>query len=643
MTRRLTVGQAVVAFLQQQYVSRDGNEQQFFAGCFGIFGHGNVAGLGQALHQTPSFRYILVRNEQAMVHTAVAYAKQSNRLRTFACTTSIGPGATNMITGAAEATVSRLPVFLLPGDIFARRLVAPVLQQLESETTQDISVNDCFKPVSRYWDRIQRPEQLITSLPEVMRVLTSPSETGAVTLALPQDVQADAFDFPEELFAKRVWQIPRPRGDAESFRQAVALLRQARQPLLIAGGGVLYSEASEALRRFVEKSGIPVAETQAGKGSLPYNHPSSLGAMGVTGTPGANILAREADVVIGVGTRYSDFTTQSKTVFQNPQVRFININVASFDAHKHSAIPLVADARVAISELAAALPDFAVAPEYRARVARYQADWDREVDRWYGQHIGPPLSQSEVVGLVNTTSQPKDVVVCAAGSLPGDLHKLWRTRDPKGYHLEYGYSCMGYEIAGGLGAKLAAPEREVYVLVGDGSYLMMAQELVTAVQEGIKVIVVLIDNHGHASINGLSQATGVDGFGTLYRKRDGDLLTGGLLPVDFVANAASLGAHSVRARTLDELRRALEEARAQQGPSVVVVETALDARVGSYESWWDVPVAEVAETASAQEAYPKYVANRANERFLGNTTSPESSEQKPDRDKEIVPQGRKKQ
>lgn len=617
MTRRLTVAQALITFLQQQYVSRDDHEQPFFAGCFGIFGHGNVAGLGQALHQTPGFRFIMVRNEQAMVHTAAAYAKQSNRLRTFACTTSIGPGATNMVTGAALATVNRLPVLLLPGDIFARRTVAPVLQQLEWETTQDISVNDCFKPVSRYWDRIQRPEQLITSLPEAMRVLTSPSETGAVTLAMPQDVQADAFDFPEELFARQTWNIPRPRGDAESVRQAVALIRQARKPLLIAGGGVLYSEATRELLRFAERTGIPVAETQAGKGSLPYNHPSALGAMGVSGTPGANILAHEADLVIGVGTRYTDFTTQSKTVFQNPDVRFININVASFDAYKHAAIPIVADARVAIEELAAALTDFAVAPEYRARVARFQADWDREVERVYAQHIGPPLSQSEVIGLVNTTSQPKDVVVCAAGSLPGDLHKLWRTRDPKGYHLEYGYSCMGYEIAGGIGAKLAAPERDIYVLVGDGSYLMMAQELVTAVQEGIKIIVVLLDNHGHASINALSHATGVDGFGTLYRQRQDGLLKGGLLPVDFAANAGSLGAHTIRAKTLDDLTRALEEARAQKGPTVVVVETALEARVGSYESWWDVPVAEVSETKSAREAYPKYAAGRAKERFLG--------------------------
>ena len=609
MTRRLTVGQALVGFLQQQYVSRDGTEQRFFGGCLGIFGHGNVAGLGQALYQSQSFRYIMARNEQAMVHTAAAYAKQSNRLRALACATSIGPGATNMVTGAALATVNRLPVLLLPGDIFARRAVAPVLQQLEWETTQDISVNDCFKPVSRYWDRIQRPEQLITSLPEVMRVLTSPAETGAVTLGLPQDVQADAYEFPEELFEKRVWHIPRARGDAEAFGRAVAAIRQARQPLIIAGGGVLYSEATEALRAFVEHTGIPVGETQAGKGSLPYDHASSLGAIGTSGTPGANILAREADLVIGIGTRYTDFTTESKTLFQNPDVQFVNINVASFDAFKHAAIPVVADARAALTELCEALSDFAVDRRYRERVAQYQKDWDREVERLYSKRTDPLPCQSAIVGVVNTESQPNDVVVCAAGSLPGDLHKLWRTRDAKGYHLEYGYSCMGYEIAGGLGIKMAAPEREVYVMVGDGSYLMLAQELVTAVQEQIKVVVVLIDNHGYASINALSHATGGDGFGTLYRGHDK-----GPLAVDFVANAASLGAHAVRASSAEELRRALHDAKQQRGPCVIVVEAAMEERVGSYESWWDVPVAEVAETKSAQTIYPRYAEGRKKER-----------------------------
>jgi 3D-(3,5/4)-trihydroxycyclohexane-1,2-dione acylhydrolase (decyclizing) len=627
MNQRLTVGQALLAFLRQQYVSRDGREHSFFAGCFGIFGHGNVAGFGQALHQTPSFRYIMARNEQAMVHAAVAYAKQSNRLRTFACTSSIGPGATNMVTGAALATINRIPVLLLPGDIFVRRTTAPVLQQLEMESTQDISVNDCFRPISRYWDRIQHPEQLISALPEVMRVLTSPADTGAVTLALPQDVQAEAFDFPEEFFRKWIWHIPRPRGDEESIHRAVEVIGQACRPLIIAGGGVLYSEATEELRRFAAQTGIPVAETQAGKGSMPYDHPSALGAIGVTGTPGANALARDADVVIGIGTRYADFTTQSKTLFQNPNVYFVNVNVAGFDAYKHAAIPIVADARVAIEELATALQGYSVSSEYRASVARHQREWDLEVERVYTNHNGLPLSQAEVIGLLNSSSQPGDVVVNAAGSLPGDLHKLWRTRDAKGYHMEYGYSCMGYEIAGGLGVKLAAPDREVYVLVGDASYLMMAQELVTAVQEEVKLIVVLLDNHGYMSINGLSHAVGVEGYGTTYRYQNDGRPTSDLLPVDFAANAASLGARIWRARTLDEVSQALDAARAHKnGPCVVVVETSFEARVGSYGTWWDVPVAEVAETESARQAYLEYAAGRSKERYLGIPSSAPAAE-----------------
>src|SRR5690554_169449 len=473
-TKRLTMAQALIEFLQNQYVERDGRENPFFAGCWGIFGHGNVAGIGQALQQyADTFRYYQTRNEQAMVHTAAAYAKMKNRLQTFACTTSIGPGATNMITAAAGATINRLPVLLLPGDIFAERLQAPVLQQLESEHSQDISVNDCFKPISRCWDRINRPEQLITALPEAMRVLTSPAETGAVTLALPQDVQTMAYDYPVDLFEKRVWHIPRNRPDAGALRRASEWVRQSRQPLIIAGGGVLYSEATDMLRRFAEQTGIPVVETQAGKGALPYDHPAALGAMGTTGTEGANVIAREADLIIGIGTRYSDFTTASKTAFQHENVRFININVAEFDAYKHSSIPLVGDARATLEELLPLLEGWQVSPAYRARAAEYNRKWDAEVERIYNLEHGPLISQGEVIGVVNTLSQPQDVVLCAAGSLPGDLHKLWRTRDPKGYHLEYGYSCMGYEIPGGIGVKLADPEREVYVMMGDGTYLMM--------------------------------------------------------------------------------------------------------------------------------------------------------------------------
>ena len=503
-----------------------------------------------------------------------------------------------------------------PGDIFARRNVAPVLQQLESSATQDISVNDCFKPVSRYWDRIQRPEQLLTSLPEAVRVLTSPAETGAVTIAFPQDVQAEAFDFPEKFFEKRVWVIPRNRCDQELLRRAAEWIRAAKKPLIVAGGGVLYSEASEALAKFAQATGIPVCETQAGKGSLPFDHPQQLGAVGVTGTPGANIVAREADLILGIGTRYSDFTSASKTAFQNPSVRFININVAEFDAYKHAALPLTGDARFTIAELPQALGGFSIEESYRAKINEFRARWENEVDRIYGIHQAPPITQGEVIGIVNNFTKPSDIVICAAGSLPGDLHKLWRTRQPGGYHMEYGYSCMGYEIAGGLGAKMADPAREVYVLVGDGSYLMMAQEIVTSLQEGVKLNIVLLDNHGFSSIGGLSRACGNEGMGTNYRYRRGEKYDGEMLPVDFAANAASLGAWIARAHTADELKAALAAAREQPRTSVVVVETSYDQRVPGYESWWDVPIAEVSERDAVKAARRKYEEARKKERFF---------------------------
>jgi len=618
VTIRLTMAQAVIRFLKNQFVERDGGQQPFFAGCWGIFGHGNVAGIGQALQENPDFRYYQARNEQAMVHVAAGFAKMSDRLRSFACTSSIGPGATNMLTAAAGATINRLPVLLLPGDIFARRNVAPVLQQLEQPYTQDISVNDCFRPISRYWDRIHRPDQILTALPEAMRVLTSPAETGAVTLSLPQDVQIEAYDYPLELFEKRVWQVPRPRPDAVLLAQAAAWIRASRAPLIIAGGGVIYSQATQALEGMAGRTGIPVAETQAGKGALPYNHPMSLGAMGVTGTPGANRLAREADLVIGVGTRYSDFTTASKTAFQNPAVRFINLNIAEFDAHKHSALPLVADARAGLEELAVALGPYQVPDEHRARALEFNREWDREVARLYGLEHGPPISQSEVIGAVNRAAGPRDVVVCAAGSLPGELHKLWRSRDPKSYHLEYGYSCMGYEIAGGLGVKMAAPDREVYVLVGDGSYLMMNSEIVTSLQEGYKLTIVLVDNHGFSSIGGLSQSVGSGGFGTQYRYRNPQTgqLDGERLPIEFAANARSLGAHAIQAQDLPSLHAALEQAKAYDRTTVVVIETDPEQRVPGYESWWDVPVAEVAEMESVRAAREAYVRALGRERPL---------------------------
>jgi 3D-(3,5/4)-trihydroxycyclohexane-1,2-dione acylhydrolase (decyclizing) len=621
-TRRMTMAQALIRFLKQQHVERDGREHAFFAGMLGIFGHGNVAGIGQALQQNTDFPYILVRNEQGAVHIATGFAKASNRLRTYACTSSIGPGATNMITGAALATINRLPVLLLPGDIFARRNVAPVLQQLESTATQDIGVNDCFKPVSRYWDRIYRPEQLITSLPEAMRVLTSPSDCGAVTLALPQDVQAEAYDYPEELFEKRIWLIRRGEPDRLSLERAIAAIRAAKKPLIVAGGGVLMSEASQALSDFVSRTGIPVAETQAGKGSLAWDHKQCVGAIGATGTLAANRLAATADLVIGIGTRYSDFTSASMTAFQYPDVRFVNVNTAEFDAYKVGAIPVVADARVALEKIGSALGGHRVSAEYAHEIANLRKEWDAEVERLFhlngeDSHGGHKPAQSEVIGAIWEAAGECDVLVSAAGSHPGDLHKLWRTRAPNGYHMEYGYSCMGYEIPGAIGAKLADPSREVFAFVGDGTYLMAPSEIVTAVQEGVKIIIVLVDNHGFASIGALSRSLGQEGFGTQYRLRDAKTgqLQGPAVAVDFAANASSLGAYAIKADNLKELKKALDEAKAQTRTTVIVVETDTSTGVPGYESWWDVAVAEVAESESVRAARASYVEARKRERY----------------------------
>ena len=624
-TTRLTMAQAVVQFLKNQYSERDGVEQKFFAGCFGIFGHGNVSGMGQALQQYPDFRYYQTRNEQAMVHTAVAYAKHSNRLRALACTSSIGPGATNMVTGAATATVNRLPVLLLPGDIFARRNVAPVLQQIEWEHSQDISANDCFKPVSRYWDRINRPDQLITSLIEAMRVLTSPADTGAVTLALPQDVQTEAWEYPSALFTKRVWRIPRNRPDADALQQAAQAIRQAKKPMIIAGGGVLYSEATETLANFVAQTGIPVGETMAGKGSLRYDNPLCLGAVGATGTSAANIMAKEADLIIGIGTRYSDFTTASKTQFRNPDVRFVNINVAEFDSHKHSAISLTGDAKVTLQELLTHFHDYTNSQANQAQARQLHDEWEAEVDRIYSiknADSGLPY-QGALIGAVNDQGDPNAVMVCAAGSLPGDMHKLWRARHPKQYHLEYGYSCMGYEIAGGLGVKMADPEREVYVMVGDGSYLMMNTDLITSVQEGYKLTVVLMDNSGYRSIGALSRSLGQSGFGTRYVfPENGELPTDAsgydveTLPVDLAMNARSLGCHVIECSSVDEVVQALQDAKSIDRTTVIHVRNDRYLGVPGYESWWDVPVAEVSELDSVNAAREEWAENRAMERYF---------------------------
>jgi len=629
-TVRLTTAQALVRFLAAQEVERDGRRERLIAGCFGIFGHGNVAGIGQALQQHGDVMpYHQARNEQAMVHVAAGYARQRNRLGTFACTTSVGPGATNMVTGAALATVNRLPVLLLPGDTFAGRGPHPVLQQLEVPHDATISVNDAFRPVSRFFDRIQRPEQLLASLPEAMRVLTDQAETGAVTLAFPEDVQTEAFEWPAAFVEPRTWTIWRQPPVPAALARAVELIRGAKRPLIVAGGGLIYSEATAQLRALVDATGIPVCETQAGRGSLVSEHPLSLGAVGATGTAAANRLAREADLVIGIGTRWSDFTTASKSAFQDPNVRFVNVNVAAFDAAKHSGLALVGDAREALTALAAALAGHRADAGWTSRAREEKAAWEAEVDRLIAPRDEALPHQAAVIAAVNDAAGDTGVVVCAAGSMPGDLHKLWRTRDAKSYHVEYGYSCMGYEIPGGMGVKLAAPDRDVFVMVGDGSYLMLPGDLVTAVAERIKLTIVLVDNHGYASIGALSRSLGSAGFGTHYRQlgngavledaADGAGPAGPVepLPIDLGANAESLGAYLIRARTIDDLRSALADARGIDGPAVIHIEVDRYAGVPSYEGWWEVPVAEVSDdprVRAAREEYEK--ARQAQRRYV---------------------------
>lgn len=615
-TKRLTVAQATIAYLKNQYVERDGVQNKFFAGCLGILGHGNVAGIGQALHQNLDFPYYVARNEQGMVHTAAAFARVKNRLQTFVCTSSIGPGATNMLTGAAAATINRIPVLLIPGDIFATRQVAPVLQQLESNLSQDISVNDCFKPVSKYWDRINRPEQLITSLPEVMRVLTSQAETGTVTLSIPQDVQAEAYDFPVEMFQKRVWYVGRTMPDKTLLSRAIQQIKDSKRPMIIAGGGTIYSDATAILKKLVNRTGIPVAETFAGKGSLDYNEPQNLGAAGVTGTPGAIEIAKEADLVIGIGTRYSDFTTISKSAFQDPNVRFININITEFDSFKHGALPLVGDAKAILETMDKELANYEVNGDYRKKVENFNNSWDQFVEDIYAEKNKVPAFQGEVIGAVNSFSKPEDIVLCAAGSLPGDLHKLWRTRNPKGFHLEYGYSCMGYEIAGGLGAKMARPDSEIYVMVGDGSYLMMSQEIVTSIQEKQKMTIILLNNDGYSSIGSLSSSLGSEGFGTYYRYRneETDQLDGGKLPIDYAANAASMGAHVIKAANVKELNSALEKAKTIDKTTVIYIEVDRKKAVPGF-AWWDVAVAEVSEKDAVKDSLKTSLENKKTQRY----------------------------
>jgi 3D-(3,5/4)-trihydroxycyclohexane-1,2-dione acylhydrolase (decyclizing) len=617
-TIRLTTSQALVRYLMNQWVEVDGQRERFFAGMWGIFGHGNIGGVAEALQEVgPEFPYYLGRNEQGMAHAAIAFAKLKRRRQAFACLTSIGPGSTNMVTAAATATINRLPLLLISGDTFTERLQDPVLQQLASEHAGDVTVSDSFRPVVRWWDRLTRPEQLIATLPEVMRTLTSPADTGAVFLGLPQDLQTFAFDYPVELFEPRTWRIPRTRPDRDALAEAAEWIRAATRPMIVAGGGARYSDASEAIRRFAERTGIPVAETHAGKGTLAYDHPLSLGGAGVAGTKAANVIAESADLVIGVGTRFTDFVTASKTAFQNPDVRFVNVNVFEHDAIKHAAVALTGDARATIEELGALLDGYDVGADYRAGVQRLNQEWDAEVQRLYA--LGTtPISQGEIIGLVEASTEPKDVVVTSAGSLPGDLLKLWRCRDADSYQVEYGYSVMGYEIAGGVGAKLADPDREVYVMVGDGSFLMMNTEIATAVQERLKVIVVVIDNLGYSSVGRVSEQVGSEGFGCHFRARGA---SGGYdgepLRVDFEAMCRGMGAQTIRAETRDELAAALAQARAADVTTCIYVPTDWHERVPGYAScWWDMATAEVSTIPAVAEARAAYERDKSRERYL---------------------------
>jgi 3D-(3,5/4)-trihydroxycyclohexane-1,2-dione acylhydrolase (decyclizing) len=649
----MTVAQALVEFLGRQYTvdsvgGPDGGayRERLIPGMFGIFGHGNVAGVGQALKQwqvvDPTLMpYYQGRNEQAQVHQAVGYARHTRRRQTFAVSTSIGPGSSNLLTGAALATANRLPALLLPSDTFATRAADPVLQQLEQPHGYDITVNDAFRPLSKYFDRVNRPEQLFSALLHGLRVLTDPAETGAVTIALPQDVQAEVFDVPEEFLAEREWRIRRPEPEAEDIAEAARRIRGAKRPVIIAGGGVLYAFATDQLRAFAEATGIPVGWTQAGVGSLAWDHPQALGAVGSTGTTAANAVVRDADLVIGIGTRYEDFTTASRTAFQDPGVGFVNINVAPIDAYKHgTSLPIVADARKALAALTTTLGGYRVGAELERVVADEKARWDDTVDAAFAEDNQPLVSQNAIIGAVNRAMDPRDVVICAAGSLPGDLHKMWRIRDPFGYHVEYAYSCMGYEIPGGLGVKRAALDeaargeateeapRDVVVMVGDGSYLMMHTELVTAVAEGIKLITVLIQNHGYASIGALSEQLGSQRFGTKYRTLDRQHHTfddGEKLPIDLAANAESLGVTVYRIEpgphAIADLEAAIGKAKAApegSGPIVIHIESDPLVDAPSSESWWDVPVSGASELESTKQAFATYIDHKSRQRpFLG--------------------------
>lgn len=605
-TVRLTMAQALLHFLDNQYLLLDGKETKFVEGIIGIFGHGNVTGIGEAIEREKTgLTFIQGKNEQGMVHTAVAYAKQKARRQIFACTTSIGPGALNMVTAAATATVNRIPVLLLPGDNFACRQPDPVLQQLEVPNDYTISAVDAFRPVSRYWDRISRPEQLMSAALQAMRVLTDPAETGAVTLALPQDVQTEVYDYPVEFLRKRIHVIDRRPPAKDAIERAAALIAGKQRPLIIAGGGVHYSGATAELLAFAEAFGIPVAETQAGKSAISWKHPLGMGGVGVTGTAAANRLAREADVIIGVGTRYNDFTTASKSAF-GENTSFVNLNVNGQDVVKLGGVSVAADAREGLAALRAALLDRAYRSGYdTAELAGLKADWDQEVERLFTMDLQEGLAQTRALGVINRFLGEEDIVLLASGSLPGDMHRLWRTERPGTYHAEYGFSCMGYEVSGALGAALAEPDRHVYAVLGDGGYLMLHSELVTSLQENRKITLLLFDNHGYQCIHSLQRSQGSDGFGNEFRRRDaaGGGLTGAYLPIDFAAHARSMGAKAYTATTAEELQEALIQAKQEPCTTLIDIKVVPGSHTDGYDSWWRVGVPEVSSSPKVVEAH----------------------------------------
>ena len=620
-TVRLTMAQAIVKYLTNQYSERDGVEQRFIPAMFGIFGHGNVAGLGQALQEDAgeTMTFMQPHNEQSMVHTASGFAKANRRLRTLACTSSIGPGATNMLTGAATATINRLPVLLLPSDYYTTRHQGPVLQQLQHPVSMDVSVNDAFRPLSRFFDRITRPEHLLTALPEAMRVLTNPADTGACTVSIPQDLQAHAYDFPAHFFKKMVWRIERRPPEAQRVAEVIALLKSAKRPFIIVGGGVLYAEAEAQLKQFAELCGIPVGETMAGKGAMDYTSPLALGGSGVTGTASAGHLMAQADVVICIGTRLQDFSTGSHSAFQHPEVKFVGINVGGFDAHRLGAVPLIADAQVALTALTEAAQEANISPNaaYMAEVAKEKAAWaEKCASEGFVQHKGEIMNQIQVLHALNEQAQPGDTVVSAAGGPPGDLHQLWDTSNGRGAHIEFGFSCMGYEIPASMGVRMSQGSTgEVYCYIGDGTYLMQPTELVTAMQEGLKITVILINNHGFQIIRRLQMGRAGVSFGNEFRGRDDEVnrLEGDYLPIDFVKNVESMGGRGWRVTNLDEFNQALTEARAVK-EQICLIECEVEKHRYGLDSavWWDVAPAQVSEAPETQAAREEYETDRFN-------------------------------